>query len=152
MAKRSMFVGMDVHKESIDISLAEERRDGEVRHYGAIARDVEAVAKWSARCGLRIVGCDLCMRPALWICASICDGTTFVTKARVGCSRTRRHPDHSADARTLEYSADATLLEREDEELRRGLEVSWNNKGRPLQKLVAGACNQRYLQLWSGAA
>ena len=24
MAKRSMFVGMDVHKESIDISLAEE--------------------------------------------------------------------------------------------------------------------------------
>ena len=33
MAKRSMFVGMDVHKESIDISLAEEGRDGEVRHY-----------------------------------------------------------------------------------------------------------------------
>jgi hypothetical protein len=27
MAKRSMFVGMDVHKESIDISLAEEGRD-----------------------------------------------------------------------------------------------------------------------------
>ena len=32
MAKRSMFVGMDVHKESIDVSLAEEGRDGEVRH------------------------------------------------------------------------------------------------------------------------
>ena len=31
MAKRSMFVGMDVHKESIDISLAEDGRDGEVR-------------------------------------------------------------------------------------------------------------------------
>ena len=29
MAKRSMFVGMDVHKESIDVSLAEEGRDGE---------------------------------------------------------------------------------------------------------------------------
>ena len=27
MAKRSMFVGMGVHKESIDISLAEEGRD-----------------------------------------------------------------------------------------------------------------------------
>ena len=37
MEKRSMFVGMDVHKESIDISLAEEGRDGEVRHYGVIA-------------------------------------------------------------------------------------------------------------------
>jgi transposase len=40
-----MFVGMDVHKESIDISLAEEGRDGEVRHYGRIAGDLEALAK-----------------------------------------------------------------------------------------------------------
>jgi len=45
MAKRSMYVGMDVHKESIDISLAEEGRDGEVRHYGMIPGDMEAVAK-----------------------------------------------------------------------------------------------------------
>ena len=45
MAKRSMFVGMDVHKETIDISLAEEGRDGEVRHYGVINGDLEAVAK-----------------------------------------------------------------------------------------------------------
>jgi len=39
-----MFVGMDVHKESIDISLAEEGRDGAVRHYGGIAGDLEALA------------------------------------------------------------------------------------------------------------
>ena len=45
MAKRSMFVGMDVHEESIDISIAEEGRDGEVRHYGVIPGDLEAVAK-----------------------------------------------------------------------------------------------------------
>ncbi len=45
MAKRSLFVGMDVHKESIDISLAEEGRAGEVRHYGVIPGDLEAVAK-----------------------------------------------------------------------------------------------------------
>ena len=45
MPKRSMFVGMDVHKESIDVSLAEEGRDGEVRHYGVIAGDLEAVGK-----------------------------------------------------------------------------------------------------------
>jgi transposase len=45
MAKRSMFVGMDVHKESIDVSLAEEGRDGEVRHFGVINGDLEAVAK-----------------------------------------------------------------------------------------------------------
>jgi transposase len=40
-----MFVGMDVHKESIDISLAEEGRDGEVRYSGGIAGDLEALAK-----------------------------------------------------------------------------------------------------------
>ena len=45
MAKRSMFVGMDVHKDSIDVSLAEEGRDGEVRHYGGIPGDLEALAK-----------------------------------------------------------------------------------------------------------
>jgi transposase len=45
MTKRSMFVGMDVHKESIDLSIAEEGRDGEVRPYGAIPGDLEAVAK-----------------------------------------------------------------------------------------------------------
>ena len=44
MAKRSIFVGMDVHKESIDVSVAEEGRDGEVRHYGVIAGDLEALA------------------------------------------------------------------------------------------------------------
>ena len=42
MAKRSMFVGMDVHKVSIDISLAEDGREGEVRHYGVISGDLEA--------------------------------------------------------------------------------------------------------------
>jgi transposase len=43
MKKRSMFVGMDVHKESIDISVAEDGRGGEVRHYGVIAGDLEAL-------------------------------------------------------------------------------------------------------------
>ena len=39
MVKRSMFVGMGVHEDSIDISLAEEGRDGEVRHDGGIPGD-----------------------------------------------------------------------------------------------------------------
>jgi len=44
MVKRSMFVGLDVHKDSIDISVAEEGRQGEVRRYGVIAGNREALA------------------------------------------------------------------------------------------------------------
>ena len=32
MGNRSMFVGLDVHNETIDVSIAEGHRDGEVRH------------------------------------------------------------------------------------------------------------------------
>lgn len=40
MENRNMFVGLDVHKDTIDISIAEGGRSGEVRHYGVIARDL----------------------------------------------------------------------------------------------------------------
>src|SRR5438128_10851200 len=45
MGNRSMFVGLDVHKETIDVSIAEGTRDGEVRHYGVIASDLEPLDK-----------------------------------------------------------------------------------------------------------
>ena len=45
MGNRSMFVGLDVHKETIDVSIAEGEREGEVRHYGVIASDLERLDK-----------------------------------------------------------------------------------------------------------
>lgn len=45
MGNRSMFVGLDVHKETIDVSMAEGDRHGEVRHDGVIASDLEPLDK-----------------------------------------------------------------------------------------------------------
>jgi transposase len=45
MENRNMFVGLDVHKDTIDVSIAEEGRTGEVRHYGVIAGDIDALEK-----------------------------------------------------------------------------------------------------------
>jgi transposase len=42
-SSKKLYVGMDVHKESIDIALAEE--GGEVRHYGRIGGDMNALTR-----------------------------------------------------------------------------------------------------------
>ena len=51
MPQSTMFVGLDVHKDSIDVALAPEGQ-GEVRSYGRIAGDLEAVDKAIRKLGI----------------------------------------------------------------------------------------------------
>ena len=44
----SVYVGLGVHKDSIDIALAEAGRDGEVRHVGSIGGDLASLTKHCA--------------------------------------------------------------------------------------------------------
>lgn len=41
----STFVGLDVQKETIDVTIVEAGAAGEVRHFGSIGGDLEAIAK-----------------------------------------------------------------------------------------------------------
>ena len=43
----TLHVGVDVHKDSIEIATADVGRDGELRHVGSIGGDL---ASWTRRC------------------------------------------------------------------------------------------------------
>ncbi|TWJ13499.1 hypothetical protein JN12_03808, partial [Geobacter argillaceus] len=45
MKKNTIFVGLDVHKDSIDVALADVGRDGDVRFYGTIGGDLDSLHK-----------------------------------------------------------------------------------------------------------
>ncbi len=44
--KRIKFIGMDVHKKSIDIAIADGGENGEVRHYGSISNELDSIQKF----------------------------------------------------------------------------------------------------------
>ena len=43
--KQNKFIGLDVHKDTIVIAIAESGRGGEVRNYGTISNDLHALEK-----------------------------------------------------------------------------------------------------------
>ena len=49
MKENTIFVGLDVHKNSISVALADSGRDGDVRSYGIINGDLESVHKVARR-------------------------------------------------------------------------------------------------------
>jgi len=49
--KTELYLGLDVHQDSIATGVAAEGRNGEVRDTGAISNDLHALEKWIARLG-----------------------------------------------------------------------------------------------------
>ena len=47
--KTELYLGLDVHKDSIAVAIAEGGRKGEIRDYGAISNDLHALEKLLAR-------------------------------------------------------------------------------------------------------
>jgi hypothetical protein len=63
------YIGLDVHKETIAVALAEAGKRSEVREYGKIANTPAAVRRWLRSWHAMATGCGSAMRPGLAVTA-----------------------------------------------------------------------------------
>ena len=63
MAKSITYVGLDVHKDTIAVAMAEAGLRGEVREYGKIANTPAALKALTVKLALREEICGFVMRP-----------------------------------------------------------------------------------------
>ncbi len=80
-----LFIGLDVHKESIEVAIAEDGLGGEVRHYGKIGGTLAAVDKLLRK--LASLG------KSLHFCYEA--GPTGYERQR-GCRKTQFRDDHTS--------------------------------------------------------
>ena len=67
MEQRIIYVGLDVHKDTIAVALAEAGKRGEVREYGKIANTPTGL--WRRSWRVMAGAFDFAMRPALAVTA-----------------------------------------------------------------------------------
>src|SRR5579864_6542244 len=60
MTYNTVFIGLDTHKETIAVAIAEDGRDGEVRYYGQIANEPGAVLKLVKKLTSNYAKLDFC--------------------------------------------------------------------------------------------
>ena len=63
------YIGLDVHSKTISVAIADEGRQGEVRHYGTIENTFEAIDKVIK--SLAATGAEFknCSAPGLYFCS-----------------------------------------------------------------------------------
>lgn len=61
----STFIGLDVHKTTISVAVAQGERGGEVRHWGTVSHRPDHVCKLVEKLAVGIVGCVFAMKQGL---------------------------------------------------------------------------------------
>ena len=63
MKKKVLYIGLDVHKNTIDVAVTSDRANGKVRSYGKINSALESLSKLVSKLQKKTTNCALSMKP-----------------------------------------------------------------------------------------